>query len=66
MTLKCSACRRLFTGDSAYLRATIWPHAATHKRKVAFSSSFVLSCNCGECDFCRSKVPADTGKGMKE
>lgn len=55
-TLKCSVCRRTFTGTSRYLRETIWPHAETHKRRASFSSTFVLSCNCGECDFCHSKA----------
>ena len=58
MTLKCSVCRRLFTGDPAYLRATIWPHSRQHKRRASFSGEFVLSCNCGECDFCRKKEAA--------
>ena len=60
LTLKCSVCRRLFTGDARYLRATIWPHARTHKNpsRVRFSGEFILSCNCGECDFCRKKEAA--------
>ena len=59
-TLKCSVCRRTFTGSPAYLRATIWPHADTHKRRPSFGSAFVLSCNCGECDFCRDKAAKDS------
>ena len=61
LTLTCSVCRRRFTGDTKYLRETIWPHAKTHEgREVQFAGEpFVLSCNCGECDFCRKKrVPA--------
>ena len=62
LTLKCSACRRTFTGDVAFLRATIWPHAKTHKRKMAFGSEFILSCNCGECEFCRNRAALSARK----
>jgi hypothetical protein len=43
------------------LREVIWPHAEEEHpgRRVAFhGEEFVLSCNCGECKFCRDKAKA--------
>lgn len=57
-TVTCSVCGARFTGDPPTLRATIWPHAETHGDvEVEFAGEpVILSCNCGECDYCREKA----------
>lgn len=67
--MRCAACGRVFTGTGSELRLVTWPHAETHAEtdfplerdggRVCFiGEEVVLSCNCGECAFCRKRVPA--------
>lgn len=67
--MTCSVCGERFVGDAARLRAVLWPHAETHppesrpltetgERVTFYGDEVVLSCNCGECDFCRAKETA--------
>lgn len=65
-THKCAACDMPFTGPAEVIRGPMWAHHDTHKESdfppakdgghVAFYGDFVLSCNCGECDFCLEKA----------
>lgn len=65
--MACGACGKHFQGTGPELRDLVWPHYDTHdetefKRDreggtIAFiGDEVVLSCNCGECEFCLSKT----------
>jgi hypothetical protein len=67
--VRCGACGERFEGGVETLRAVIWPHRDTHRleefplthdgeRALFEGEPIILSCNCGECDFCREKARA--------
>jgi hypothetical protein len=67
IAVKCVACGQRFEGEGNALRALIWPHYESHKsedyplspsgeRALFEGEPLVLSCNFGECDFCRKRV----------